>query len=246
MDIHLSKIVRTIRKVHKINQKDFANIIDISQGSVSKVESGQLELNLKPFLKLLQYFQIDLEALHSGYLEMDLLIDIEKTKYKLPAIYRESMKYSARHIAMMTKSADLNNEEFGTIMKELGVDPDIFTILNTPVSEQLLNDFAQKISGKGFNKIFNLCDILGNDIDYIGRTPGTIKYVSRFIKKSSDYLDINVSVDHLGTKNIDFEIEAPNPVVLACANLAFQSIKGDLKFEVKPIDDRTSLITYCA
>ncbi|WNR45538.1 helix-turn-helix domain-containing protein [Paenibacillus roseipurpureus] len=71
--------VKRIRKIHNLNQVEFASLIGVSQGSLSDIESGKNKPSVDTIVSLHTNFGCSLEWLLTGKTDQ-LNVDMEKER----------------------------------------------------------------------------------------------------------------------------------------------------------------------
>jgi transcriptional regulator with XRE-family HTH domain len=246
MEAHLDRVVRAIRKTNKVNQEEFSQLLKVSQGTISKVEAGMLDLSCDGLLFLMTEFKIRPEVLMYGYIELDYVPNIKKSGFRIKESYKHLMRYTSKNIAMLRLACEMTFDEFGKLVKDnLTVDPDMFTILNHPIGEYLMEDISTLVRPRMMAKKISMESMLKVDPE-LNCERGTLEFINRFLAKSNEYLDIDYNIEENNTERLVFNYESTNEVLHQCAKLAFKSINGKLKVKTKKIDALTEQVIYSA
>ncbi len=80
----IGKNIKKIRTVKKISQADFADLFQVSRGSVGSYEEGRAEPRIETIIKIAQYFQLSIDILLIKELTINELykFDIFKEEYQ--------------------------------------------------------------------------------------------------------------------------------------------------------------------
>ncbi len=169
MKDYSSNITRALRKHYSITQKDFCDLIKVSQGTLSKIEAGLLSLSATQWVYMCDHFKVPPTALLTGKIEAlkeDTKIELTSAKrigtFKIPKIYSKYMGSTVRTVFPILNFITLKLGEQATkdLLKSLDVDPDYFIIQTHPVSLKLVNDIVQAIINKGILSQRNIGEIL--------------------------------------------------------------------------------------
>ncbi|MNI77127.1 Antitoxin PezA [compost metagenome] len=89
LKIVIGKRIKNIRKLHKLNQTEFAKIIGISQGNLSEIESEKILPSLETILRLSQRFKLDLNWLANNASSSTIATHLNEDESTLINLYRQ-------------------------------------------------------------------------------------------------------------------------------------------------------------
>jgi transcriptional regulator with XRE-family HTH domain len=170
MENNAGKILRAIRKYYGINQIPFSEELGVRQATLSRIESGKLELSAHQWVSIVDKYDLDARCLTSGKIEQLEPIKINVHNNDQYGNFRISNKYMHLRgstvrtvypfIKFMENKIGYNaTEEF---LKSLNVDPDYFVIQNLPINIKIIEDifdFLEKrslISVKKYKEILEI------------------------------------------------------------------------------------------
>lgn len=80
MYLDLGEKIKLLRKRKKLKQDDLAELLKLSRGQISNLESGRRNISLKKLKKLCEYFQVDISYFIMSTTTDTCLDLIEKTR----------------------------------------------------------------------------------------------------------------------------------------------------------------------
>jgi DNA-binding XRE family transcriptional regulator len=168
MKDHTPIILRSLRKYYGINQVQLAQVIGVSQGTLSKLEAGILELSAPQWINLCQKYRLDPIVINTGRIEAleNIKIDINAKEipgnFKVAKNYQLLMGSTVRTVYPFDKYMEnkIGVEKTREFFKEKKIDPDYFTIQNLPVNIKIIEDIFNYLSNRGFININNTAEIL--------------------------------------------------------------------------------------
>lgn len=168
MKDHTPIILRSLRKYYGISQEHLAHVLSTSQGTLSKLEAGALELSASQWINLCQKYGLDPIVISSGRIEAleNLKIDIHQAE--VPGCFKVSKKYqllmgsTVRTVYpfikfMENKIGEKKTREF---FYSKQVDPDYFTIQNLPINIKIIEDIFSYLSDQGLISSGHTSEIL--------------------------------------------------------------------------------------
>lgn len=187
----INERIKIVRKLNKLNQNDFANILGISQTHVSKIESGKdspskkllknicIEFNINP--EWLEYESGDIKLSEFNEDIRDNECIVKTKKYLLKASKQEKLLYTN---LLMQFPELIQNINLKSLENTDGYDEYVITTLNDTFSEILkyvgyLNTETLKIknSSSKTNKIDEIFFIsktyvekINSDLNYLADT----------------------------------------------------------------------------
>jgi transcriptional regulator with XRE-family HTH domain len=219
MKDYSSNITRALRKHYSITQKDFCELINASQGTLSKIESGHLSLSATQWVYLCDYFKIPPTALLTGKIEVlkedkkiELITERRIGTFKIPTKYYKNMGSTVRTLYPILNYITSIKGENSTkeLVESLQMDPDYFIIQSHPISIRLINDIVELAAQQGILSSRNIKEILTSKstseahsyfMDQIGtlkKQESLFKNILSFIPK---YYEINSKYEYIGDKN---------------------------------------------
>ena len=225
MKDYSSNITRALRKHYGITQKDFSEMIDVRQGTLSKIESGQLELSATQWISLCDHFKIDPSALLYGKIEMlidDKYLSLDNAtrvgSFKIPRKYSYNMGSTVRTAYPLIKFSQekLGEEKTKELLKYLNVDPDYFVIQSHSVNLMFIHDFVNQLIIKGLIKAKNVADILKATqtsevhsyvINQLSKSKKPQLAFKKFTQLLPRYYEINSNYDFIADKKCLIRVE---------------------------------------
>jgi len=225
MKDYSSNITRSLRKHYGITQKDFSEMIDVRQGTLSKIESSQLELSATQWISLCDHFKIDPSALLYGKIEMladDKFLCLDNAtkvgSFKIPRKYSYNMGSTVRTAYPLIKFAEkqIGDEKTKELLKYLNVDPDYFVIQSHSLNLMFIHDFVNQLISKGLIKSKNVAQILKSTeasevhsyvIDQLSKSKKPELAFKKFTQLLPRYYEINSNYDFIGDKKCLIRVE---------------------------------------
>lgn len=143
-------IVRGVRRYLNLNQEDIAKITNISQSSISKIESGKLEFSALEWVLFCEHFQIHPNSLIKGYIWLDeSKFTTSNSQIKRKAnIKKEYQKEATVYINLLIPTIEFIRESLGEkdyqiFLKDLKIGKDFFCILNNRVNGKCITDILK-------------------------------------------------------------------------------------------------------
>lgn len=151
-------LFKSTRKFHRLQQTEFSAILGITQGTISKIESGSMGPELSLWFKFLRAFNIQDPYCFTYYgLELsDSSFKNLKTKGASLAprfdYSKENYIFSIRKIRPLYDFLMINHtKSFEAFLKENGITKEIFYILNHPVTAELADTFFSFLDDNKIN-----------------------------------------------------------------------------------------------
>ena len=143
-----SLLIRAIRKLNNLSQKDFCLLFNCTQSALSKIENGFISPDLKLIVNLAQHLNLDLNVFKYGHIPQvskALLTNIISPAYTENGLFSSKTVY----VAMEIIKIHFNKH----IYKELGIRPELFCFSFIKFNIMFLNKVFTDISTENFNKI---------------------------------------------------------------------------------------------
>ncbi len=145
---NIATIFRATRKLHRLQQTEIAAILEVTQGTISKVESGNMHPELGLWFKLLKSFSIsDPYCFTYGGLEFNenTFSNLEKEGSPFLPLYRftgENTLFSARTLRPIFEYLlKTHFKALETFLKEKKVALELFYVLNHPIPVEFAEAF---------------------------------------------------------------------------------------------------------
>lgn len=217
MENHTGKILRAIRKYYGIYQIPFAEIIGVRQATLSRIESGKLELSAHQWVNLVTKYYLDAKCLTSGKIELlePIKIDVHNDdiygNFKVPSNYMNLRGSTVRTVYPFIKfmEAKIGITATNEFLKAQGIDPDYFVIQNLPININIIDDIFQHLVKRGlvsikkYNEILNTVPVSNTHSLFLNGISGSddpdksFKKFTRFINQS---YEINSKYTFEGSK----------------------------------------------
>jgi transcriptional regulator with XRE-family HTH domain len=85
----LGERIKRIRKTNQLNQIDFANIIGVSQGTLSELEQDKYKPSMDTLIAIYNNFKVDLQWLIIGSAQHSYSIILSEKEDKLNSVFRK-------------------------------------------------------------------------------------------------------------------------------------------------------------
>ena len=166
MKHQIANIFRATRKFHSLQQVEFAAILGVSQATISKIERANMACELALWFKFLRAFGIidPYSFLYSG-------VEFNESQFRFKSLDSETSAlapmytffqdsfFQIKHIRPLYDYIYSNHKKKLVIfLKEKNIHPEIFQILNHPISANFVDDFFSlivscKISHENLNSL---------------------------------------------------------------------------------------------
>jgi DNA-binding XRE family transcriptional regulator len=163
MEHHLDKIFRSVRKYNGFSQQDMASILNITQGTISKIEKKSMGVDAELWINFCGKFKVDPMSIYNTE-HIDLLEDLwadstQRTigKFKIPKKYQKNQEISLRLLAPFFKfyKNKMGEKSFTSWIDSLGYDQDFFFIKNNKVNLIFFADLFDLFVKKGLGSYFS-------------------------------------------------------------------------------------------
>lgn len=218
MENNTGKVLRAIRKYYGLSQIEFAEIIEINQSTLSRIEKGVLELNAIQWVNLVDRYHLDARSLTSGKIELLELhkINLDKTMQvggfkKLPTKYSILSGSTTRSVYPFIKylSDKLGENKKDEFLKQKGLDPDYFVIQNLPINIIIIQDIFLELVKRGLVSIKNYQNILNHVptqdvhsyfLQSISKKSQTEVAFRKLTKHVATHFEVNSNYEYIGDK----------------------------------------------
>jgi DNA-binding XRE family transcriptional regulator len=154
----IAVLFKSTRKFHRLQQTEFAAILGVTQGTISKIESGSMGPELGLWFKFLRAFDIQDPYCFTYYgLELNESA-FSKLKTEGAALAsgfdfsKENYIFSVRKIRPLYDFLIKNHSKsFEVFLKQNGISKEIFYILNHPITIELADTFFSFLADNKIN-----------------------------------------------------------------------------------------------
>lgn len=145
----LPQIIRASRKYFQLTQTQMASALDISQGAISKIETGDLILDCHQWMKFCKDYQINPDSLFTGLVEFKTHRKIERVNhlprignFKIPSRYAFNIDSSVIfYLPLLRWIIEMNGQNyFESFCQEKNLDSDLFLIPIFPINSLFIRD----------------------------------------------------------------------------------------------------------
>ncbi len=153
----ISRIWKATRLLLGLTQKDLANQLGISQGSVSKYESMQLEPSASDWYNFCQFAGVDAhKTLELGYIDGKKKFKHRlhpEASFSLPMRYRSDFSLKVRELVCFRDAvlAKLGEDFWSGFLKKVGVTPEMFFVYDYQISLNFLYDLVRACDEAGIS-----------------------------------------------------------------------------------------------
>lgn len=164
---NIAEIFRATRKFYGLNQTEMANVLTVSQGTISKIESGNMQPELGLWFKFIKLFNIT-DPYCFSYKGVEFAKNaFDGLKIKgsslLPSLDYSfgNNVFSVRKIRPIIDFLKANHSKtFDRFLTKNKIAPELFCILNHPLTLELIDIFFSYLSEIKINeKSFGLMDL---------------------------------------------------------------------------------------
>jgi transcriptional regulator with XRE-family HTH domain len=150
--IHTSRVLRSARKLRGFTQTEAAKNLEISQGMISKLESGILAPSASLWFAATKLFAIDAaDSFETGYIDTFFSQNksgMSENLFRIHSRYLENAEYSIRTIAPVLHYLEAKKGESAlkAFLKSKKIDVDYFNILDAKLNVNFLSELVEHIS----------------------------------------------------------------------------------------------------
>lgn len=205
-------LFKALRKYYSINQIELAKILNVTQGSVSKIESGTLEISATQWIILCEKFDVSPYSMMGGGF-LDIGISSPKQSFKIPKKYLVHTCIKNRFLSpiLFHLKNELTEIALVNILNALGIKLEYFLIVDNKINLVFLVDFLACVKEKHPNLELDIKTIVNNFPyyqywDVIKET--TIKQLYKSFK-SDLYEKVNYNPKDSGNE-LSFEFSSQN------------------------------------
>lgn len=162
------EILRAVRKYYGINQVQLAQIIGVTQGTLSKLESGLLALSATQWVSLCQRYGLDPAIISTGRIEafdavkLNPISSATYGNFKVNKRYQYLMGSTNRTVYPFIKFLErkASPEKVTEFFKGIKVDRDYFTVQNLPINILIIEDILAYLIKLGLISNSNVGELL--------------------------------------------------------------------------------------
>ncbi len=237
------KLIKVVRKLHKVGQVEMASILGVNQSSVSKIESGHAVLSLEGYTQFCLKFNIPLNAHLLDYID-----DMKFTDSSACMNLNHSFKIDSRYCIFSSIAVrevrpliEYSKHQFGETylnkkLEEKKVDPLYFYKMDNVINPLFLVDFTNEIIKE---KGIKLHDIFSSKYFYSPSVHGNVYENLSSSNSAIEALEKYVNVSPLYDCNYNRELKKVNKKT---AKLIMTPKPKYLEFTQKWEDDKKDLI----
>lgn len=150
-----SLLIRAIRKIYNLSQKDFCLLFNCTQSALSKIENGLISPDLKLIINLAQHLNLDLNIFKYGQIPQvpkNLLNNIQNniigTEYTENGLFNSKTVFTTMEI--------IKKHFHKNVYQKLNIKPELFCFSFLKFNMHFLKKIFADISISEFNKISNM------------------------------------------------------------------------------------------
>lgn len=221
------EILRALRKYHGINQVQLSQIIGVSQGTMSKLEAGILDLSATQWVYLCQKYNLDPTIISTGRIEAFDNIKIDPNcsnsygNFKINKRYQYLMGSTNRTVYPFIKFLErkAGPEKTNEFFKAIKVDRDYFSIQNLPINILIIEDIFNYLVKLGLISIGNVGEILKmvpasevheHILSQLSKSSEPDKTFKKFTKSISDLYEVNSHYEFEGNDDCFVKVRNSN------------------------------------
>lgn len=163
-------IIKALRKYYGSTQSEFADFLGVSQGALSKIEAGKLEVSAFQWITICDKYQINPSALISGVINTDKVKVSEASRRKYFRSFKVPKKYSTYAESTVRTAypfikfmeAKLGAKAVKEFLALKGFEQEYFVILDNPVNLLFINDIVQALVDRNVLNQNNLSELFAH------------------------------------------------------------------------------------
>ena len=203
---NISVLFKTTRKFYGLMQSEYASILGVTQGTVSKIEAGSMSPDLGVWFKLLKSFKIlDPYCFSYSGLEFsnEVFESIKQNGSKLAGKFDFSQNSYISNVRQIRPLFDYlqtkNSKVLEAFLKEQSVSIELFFILNHPLPADFVDTFFtylddNKINAKSFIHMdLDFNQSLGRNIDELKSSKSNESFYANLNTNSLDSFNYEIS-----------------------------------------------------
>lgn len=242
MDNQSNLIIKALRKYYGSTQAEFANFLGVSQGALSKIEAGKLEVSAFQWISICENYKINPSALVSGVINTDKVKASESAQrkyfrsFKVPKRYSNYAESTVRTAYPFIKfmQEKLGNNAFKEFLKLKGFEQEYFVVLDNPVNLLFINDIVEALIEKNVLNRNNLNELFGffpiheihayvlEDVQYSTNIQTALV---KLIASISQHYERNTQYEFIGEQNCYIQARDADHVSELGINESFKSFR---------------------
>lgn len=137
--------IRAIRYFSGLNQTELAKLLECSQGTVSKLENGELEPTAFHLVRMRQVFGISIDAIVDGLIPYRAVSERFSNSSLLPSRYARGAGTKLKFLYPLVRAFEIRYgyERFLRELQKIGVKPAIFAEPELLVSSAFFHDLVE-------------------------------------------------------------------------------------------------------
>lgn len=196
---HTGLILKAIRLYYDYNQSDFANILGVSQATLSKIEAHRIGISADQWINLCIKFKIDPHCLMTGTIQA-LPRNIDHNGFHLPEIYSNNTIASVRYILPFIKviKNSLGEKYYLKLLKDNNLNAPYFCVLSNQINSDLIKLFfmevykLRKLNNELISELLDLLkyeDILPSHLKSIDQTLTIEEKYQKILRIFNEYFE---------------------------------------------------------
>lgn len=163
----IAQVMRASRKLGGLSQNEVAKKLGVSQGSLSKFESGALIPSAHHWVEFCSFLKVPTVSYLDGYIDRKnpvVLRDVDRIGgFKIPSRYGKMSASTSRSSRPMLQffERELGSKHLSEFLEAKKMDPDLLYVLDVSYNVQFNMDIASHLIAKGalksknFSKLFD-------------------------------------------------------------------------------------------
>ncbi len=144
------QIIRVLRKLSGLTQIDMAKLLKTTQGQISKIESGEFNLDIDHLLALRTYFDISCDEIVDGEVPWDQIAYRYKFSPSLDKKYKGSdIKVSSLYDVIVKLEEKMGAQLLRKWLSSKKIDPTLFCGISYLVDNSLATTLYEKAKSEG-------------------------------------------------------------------------------------------------
>lgn len=218
MQNHSNLIIKALRKYYGSTQVEFSDFLGVSQGALSKIEAGKLEISALQWITICDQYKINPDSLFTGVVNADSSksdqISVNKNfrAFKVPQKYSLYAESTIRTVYPFIKFLEtkVGKKKTNDFLISLGMKPEYFVVLDNPINLVFINDVVTMLIEKNYLSAKNLAELFKHfpieavhsyvieDVKYSANlNTALVKFISRI----GNHYERNTSYEFIGEKN---------------------------------------------
>lgn len=246
MESYSAQIIRSVRKSLKINQTALCKELGISQGTLSKLENGILEIHALEWIAFCDKFLIDPNVLTKGFVTFLPEVSQVSTKkgsqigaFKVPAQYSENANLTLHSLFPVLNNLHKNAKHFENFRSEFAesfnIDPDYLFILDHPINESFMAHFLAMKTVKALKLDFKEAE----NFKYYNR-PKSVRHLLQTRKAKNIEDQIDIYINHFASyvfQDVQYKHSSKNKTVSITAPESNHNLEPYQKYQLDLLAD---------